>query len=210
LKKGDKMAEEKQQQTAAEETQQKENPKENSKEQPQEPIKESEAKKDAKAETSSEEAPEKEAEKEPEKDSKTAALMDQMMRLQADFANYKKRTSREKAEIAAYTTEGLLKKLLPIIDNLERALAATENEDGSKELATGIQMVYKELMKTLKDEGLKEIEAEGKPFDPKYHHGVAIGNEEDVDDQVVLDVFQKGYMYKDKVIRAAMVRINQK
>jgi molecular chaperone GrpE len=71
-------------------------------------------------------------------------------------------------------------------------------------------MVYKELMKTLKDEGLKEIEAEGKPFDPKYHHGVAIGNEEDVDDQVVLDVFQKGYMYKDKVIRAAMVRINQK
>lgn len=160
------------------------------------------------------EAPEKEEEKATEKeskeDAKTAALMDQMMRLQADFANYKKRTSREKAEIAAYTTEGLLKKLLPIIDNLERALAATENEDGSKELATGIKMVYKELMKTLQDEGLKEIEAEGKPFDPKYHHGVAIGNEADVDDQVILDVFQKGYMYKDKVIRAAMVRINQK
>ena len=132
------------------------------------------------------------------------------MRLQADFSNYKKRTSREKAEIASYTTEELLKKLLPIIDNLERALAASENDDGSEELATGIKMVYKEMMKTLQDEGLQEIEAEGKPFDPKYHHGVAIGNEDDVDDQIVLDVFQKGYMYKDKVIRAAMVRINQK
>ncbi|MCH4071544.1 nucleotide exchange factor GrpE [Pseudoramibacter sp.] len=194
--------EEKKQQTAAEEEKQQEK---------QSPEKE-EASSEVKE--TQQEAPEKEEEKATEKeskeDAKTAALMDQMMRLQADFANYKKRTSREKAEIAAYTTEGLLKKLLPIIDNLERALAATENEDGSKELATGIQMVYKELMKTLKDEGLKEIEAEGKPFDPKYHHGVAIGNEEDVDDQVVLDVFQKGYMYKDKVIRAAMVRINQK
>jgi molecular chaperone GrpE len=203
LKKGGKMAEEeKKQQTAAEEEKQQEK---------QSPEKE-EASSEVKE--TQQEAPEKEEEKATEKeskeDAKTAALMDQMMRLQADFANYKKRTSREKAEIAAYTTEGLLKKLLPIIDNLERALAATENEDGSKELATGIQMVYKELMKTLKDEGLKEIEAEGKPFDPKYHHGVAIGNEEDVDDQVVLDVFQKGYMYKDKVIRAAMVRINQK
>ncbi|MSS20381.1 nucleotide exchange factor GrpE [Pseudoramibacter porci] len=149
-------------------------------------------------------------EKQDEGDPKVKALTDQLMRLQADFSNYKKRTSREKAEIASYTTEELLKKLLPIIDNLERALAASENDDGSEELATGIKMVYKELMKTLQDEGLQEIEAEGKPFDPTYHHGVAIGNEDGVEDQVILDVFQKGYMYKDKVIRAAMVRINQK
>lgn len=162
------------------------------------------------AETDQHPEEEKPAEKQEASDAKVAALTDQLMRLQADFSNYKKRTSREKAEIASYTTEELLKKLLPIIDNLERALAASENDDGSEELATGIKMVYKEMMKTLQDEGLQEIEAEGKPFDPKYHHGVAIGNEDDVDDQIVLDVFQKGYMYKDKVIRAAMVRINQK
>lgn len=138
------------------------------------------------------------------------AAMDRLIRLQADFENYKKRTAKEKSEIAAYTTEGLIKKLLPVIDNLERAEAAADNEEESSSYRDGVKMVFDELVGVLKDEGLKEIEAEGKPFDPQYHHGVAVGNEEDVDDQVILEVFQKGYLVHDKVIRPAMVKINQK
>lgn len=134
---------------------------------------------------------------------------DQLMRLRADFDNYKKRTSREKADIAAYTTEGLLKKLLPVVDNLERAQAAAESDEESQ-VAEGVRMVFDELMGVLKEEGLEEIEAEGQPFDPNFHHGVAVGSDPEADDQVVLSVFQKGYTYKDRVVRAAMVQINQK
>ena len=134
---------------------------------------------------------------------------DQLMRLRADFDNYKKRTSREKADIAAYTTEGLFKKLLPVVDNLERAQAAAESDEDSQ-VAEGVRMVFDELMGVLKDEGLEEIEAEGQPFDPNFHHGVAVANDPESDDQVVLNVFQKGYTYKDRVVRAAMVQINQK
>ncbi|MDD2414842.1 MAG: nucleotide exchange factor GrpE [Eubacteriaceae bacterium] len=136
------------------------------------------------------------------------AVKQQLMRLQADFENYKKRTVREKSDIAQYTTEGIMTKLLPVIDNLERAEAAAEDETSS--YRDGVQMVFKELMNVLKGEGLAEIEAVGKPFDPNFHHGVAVGNEDDKDDQEILEVFQKGYMLKDKVIRAAMVKINQK
>lgn len=135
---------------------------------------------------------------------------DQLMRLRADFDNYKKRTSREKADIAAYTTEGLLKKLLPVVDNLERAQAAAAEADEDSQVSEGVRMVFDELMGVLKDEGLAEIDAEGKPFDPNFHHGVAVGNDPEADDQVVLSVFQKGYTYKDRVVRAAMVQINQK
>lgn len=147
----------------------------------------------------------------PKEDAKLAAVTEQLIRLRADFDNYKKRTVKEKADIAAYTTEELLKKLLPVIDNLERAQEAADKADESDEqVVEGVKMVFKELMNVLEDEGLKEIDALGKPFDPNYHHGVAVANDPDKDDQVVLNVFQKGYMYKDKVIRAAMVQINQK
>lgn len=137
------------------------------------------------------------------------AIKDQLMRLQADFENYKKRTAREKGEIAQYTMEGLMTKLLPVIDNLERAEAAADDSDAGS-YRDGVQMVFKELMNVLNSEGLKEIEAQGQPFDPNFHHGVAVGSEDDKPDQEVLEVFQKGYLFKDKVIRAAMVKINQK
>lgn len=137
-----------------------------------------------------------------------AAIMEKMMRLQADFENYKRRSQKEKTDIYNHAMESLMTKLLPVIDNLERAeAAATENLESFRE---GVEMIFKSLLNVLNTEGLKEIESEGKAFDPNFHHGVAVGEDPDQDDQVVLEVFQKGYTFKDKVIRPAMVKVNQK
>lgn len=137
-----------------------------------------------------------------------SVVRDQLVRLQADFENYKKRTQKEKSEIYAFAMESLMTKLLPVIDNLERAECAADGENMDNYQA-GVQMVFKELMNVLNSEGLTEIDALGKPFDPNFHHGVAVGEDAGKADQEVLEVFQKGYTFKDKVIRAAMVKVNQ-
>lgn len=140
--------------------------------------------------------------------SEADANLDRLIRLQADFENYKKRTQKEKLDIYQSATEDFIKKLLPVIDNLERAEAAA-GEETADAYRSGVQMVFKQLMTVLEEEGLKEIEAEGTAFDPNYHHGVAVGAEDDKDDQTILEVFQKGYTFKEKVIRPAMVKVNQ-
>ena len=134
---------------------------------------------------------------------------ERLIRLQADFENYKKRTQKEKAETYAFAMESLMTKLLPVIDNMERAEAAADDDENNG-YHEGVQMVFKSLMNILESEGLKEIEALGKTFDPNFHHGVAVGAEDDKEDQEILEVFQKGYLFKEKVIRAAMVKVNQK
>lgn len=137
-----------------------------------------------------------------------AELKEKMLRLQADFENYKRRSQKEKTDIYNRAVEGLLTRLLPVIDNLERAeAAATDNLDSYRE---GVDMIFKSLLNVLNTEGLKEIEALGSPFDPNFHHGVAVGEDPELDDQVIMEVFQKGYCFKDKVIRPAMVKVNQK
>lgn len=136
------------------------------------------------------------------------AIKDQMLRLQADFDNFRKRAAREKTEIATYTMEHFMEKLLPVLDNLERA---EKNAGGTLEsYQQGVQMVFNQLLDVLKNEGLSEVETEGKKFDPNFHHGVAIDNSPDHEDQEITDVYQKGYQYKDKVIRPAMVKVCQK
>lgn len=136
------------------------------------------------------------------------AIKDQMLRLQADFDNFRKRAAREKTEIANYTMENFMEKLLPVLDNLERA---EKNAGGTLEsYQQGVQMVFNQLLDVLKNEGLTEVETEGKKFDPNFHHGVAIDNSPDHEDQDITDVYQKGYQYKDKVIRPAMVKVCQK
>lgn len=136
------------------------------------------------------------------------AVKEKMLRLQADFENYKRRSQKEKADVYTHAMESLMTKLLPVIDNLDRAeAAATDNLESYRE---GVQMIFKELLNVLNTEGLKEIQAEGQPFDPNFHHGVAVGEDPEQDDQTVIEVFQKGYQFKDKVIRPAMVKVNQK
>ena len=136
------------------------------------------------------------------------SLKNQLIRLQADFDNYKKRTQKEKVETFKFAAESIMVKLLPVIDNLERAEAVSI--DDAENYRKGVQMVFEALKKALHEEGLKEIEAEGETFNPNYHHGVATVEAEDKEDQEVVEVFQKGYIFKDKVIRPAMVKICQK
>ncbi len=139
---------------------------------------------------------------------KQQEMKDQMLRLQADFDNFKKRAQKERTEVANYTMETFMTKLLPVLDNLERAeQSAKDNLESYKQ---GVDMVFKQLIDVLKGEGLKQVETDGQKFDPNYHHGVALDSNPDKEDQEITETLQKGYQYKDKVIRPAMVKVNQK
>ena len=144
-----------------------------------------------------------------ENDKADEAVMERLMRLQADFENYKKRTQKEKLDTYQFALEDIMTKLLPVLDNLDRAEAAADdsNKDSYRE---GVQMVFKQLVNILQEEGLAEIKSIGEKFDPNFHHGVAVGEDFEKEDQEVLEVFQKGYTFKDKVIRPAMVKVNNR
>ncbi len=138
------------------------------------------------------------------------AVLNRLVRLQADFENFKKRSQKEKTEIYQFASENFATKLLPVMDNLERAEAAlSDASEEAKGYIDGLEMVFKQLKDVLKEEGLEEIVCEG-PFDPNLHHGVAVGQDDEKDDQEIIDVFQKGYKFKGKVIRPAMVKVCSK
>lgn len=179
-----------------------------------ETVKEKATEKQAAEEQTTEEQAAEEAVEDVEKSVNEAAkaeeaAMERLMRLQADFENYKKRTQKEKTDIYQFALEGFVTKLLPVLDNLDRAEAAAD-DDNTDKYREGVQMVFKQLIGVLNEEGLQEIDCVGTAFDPNFHHGVAVGEDPEKDDQVVLEVFQKGYTFKDKVIRPAMVKVNQK
>lgn len=138
------------------------------------------------------------------------AILNRLVRLQADFENFKKRSQKEKTEMFQFASENFATKLLPVMDNLERAEAAlTDASEEAKGYIDGLEMVFKQLKDVLKEEGLEEIVCEG-PFDPNLHHGVAVGEDDEKEDQDIIDVFQKGYKFKGKVIRPAMVKVCNK
>lgn len=129
---------------------------------------------------------------------------DRVLRLQADFDNFRRRTRQEKEELSAIVVQNLIGELLPVIDNLERALSA-DAADGAA-LKTGIDMVYKQLMTTLNQNGVEMIEALGGKFDPNFHQAVireASSEEEDT----ILEELQRGYSVRGKVIRPSMVKV---
>ncbi len=129
-----------------------------------------------------------------------------LLRLQADFLNYKSRAEREKDRIYISAVEDTICEFLPILDNLDRAIESTD-ETGS--FRDGVYMIYTQLKQTLEKKGLKEIEALGKAFDPYLHHGVSSDEVEGVESNIVIDVFQKGYKLKDKVIRPSLVKVSR-
>lgn len=142
------------------------------------------------------------------KNEEIEALNNKLLRLQADFLNFKTRTEKEKFATYGDAVSGVICDLLPVIDNLERAIAADNSEtDNFKE---GVVMVYNQLMGILNKKGLKEVEALHKPFDHNLHYGVAFEECEEYDDGIIIDVLQKGYTVNDKLIRPAMVRICKK
>lgn len=139
------------------------------------------------------------------KDEEISDLNTKLMRLQADFINYKKRTEKEKENSINYGFELMACELLPIIDNFQRALAAVENKEDS--FYKGISMIEEQLLNMLNKNSIKEMEALGSDFDPNLHHAVFMEESQEYDSGKVIDILQKGYMYKEKVIRPAMVKV---
>ena len=128
-----------------------------------------------------------------------------LKRLQADFENFRRRTSKEREEIGNVVTQELLKSLLPIVDNFDRAMA-TEQQDGEA-FKKGVEMIYTQLGETLKNAGLEIIETEGQKFDPNFHQAVMRVENPDLDDDTIAQELQKGYIVKGKVIRPSMVQV---
>lgn len=137
------------------------------------------------------------------KEEELAALTDQYQRMLAEYANYKRRTDQEKAQIGAYTKADVLSALLTSVDNMEKAIAAPAGED----YKTGVDLVLRQFMEALHRLGLEEIGVEGEPFDPNVHNAVMREDAEGVDEEIVAAVFQKGYKLGDRVLRPAMVKV---
>ena len=137
-------------------------------------------------------------------------LSNKLVRLQADFDNFRKRTIKEKEEIYKYALSDFSEKFLPVIDNMERAIQSIEDAKISDGYVDGVKMVISQLITVLNNEGLEEIPTENVEFDPQWHHGVAVDNIEDIEDNHIIEVYQKGYKFKEKVLRPAMVKICKK
>jgi molecular chaperone GrpE len=131
-------------------------------------------------------------------------LQDRVLRLQAEFDNFRKRTDKDRSEFAQYAGMELIRELLPVLDNFELAL---KTECASKDYAKGVEMIYQRMADTLKKAGLEPIEAVGKPFDPHVHQAVERFPTEDAPEDTVLSEFQRGYMFKGKLLRASMVKV---
>lgn len=128
-------------------------------------------------------------------------------RTQADFINYKKRVEKEKADISAYAIENLVTQLLGVLDNFDRAMDAIEDKEN--DFYKGVDLIKKQLFDCLVKQGLEEIEAEDADFDPNIHHAVLQEEKEGVESGKVIEVLQKGFKLKNRVIRAAMVKVSQ-
>lgn len=148
----------------------------------------------------------KEKKKDP-KDEKIEALNDRLMRNMAEFDNFRKRTEKEKSQMFETGASSIIEKILPVIDDFERGLAAMSEEEKATSFAQGIEMIYKKLMSTLTDLGVKPIEAVGKEFDPMYHNAVMQAPSEEYESGIVMQELQKGYMYKEKIVRHSMVMV---
>ena len=125
----------------------------------------------------------------------------------AEFDNFRKRTEKEKAAMFEMGAKDVIEKILPVVDNFERGLAALPEEEKESSFAKGMEMIYKQLMKNLEDMGVKPIEAVGQPFDPNFHNAVMHIDDENLGENVVAAELQKGYMYRDSVVRHSMVQV---
>lgn len=135
---------------------------------------------------------------------KAAELNDLLLRRTAEFDNFRKRTEKEKLDLCEYASEQALKAMLPILDDFERALRV---ETAETEYAKGIGLIYNRMFDALKKLGLEPVESLGKPFDPNYHHAIELVPSPDAEDQTVLDELLRGYVFKGRLLRAAMVRV---
>lgn len=148
----------------------------------------------------------KKKEKDP-RDQKIEDLTDQLKRTMAEFDNFRKRTEKEKSAMFEMGAKDILEKILPVVDNFERGLAAIPEEAKGGSFAKGMEMIYKQLIKMLEDVGVTPIEAVGKEFDPNFHNAVMHVDDENLGENVVASELQKGYMYRNSVLRHSMVQV---
>lgn len=135
-------------------------------------------------------------------------LEDRILRLQAEYENFKRRTNKERIAERQYKAQDLATELLPVLDNFERALQ-TEVTEENQSFKDGVQMVYDQLTNALQSQGVEPISALHEQFDPNLHHAVMQTSDPDVESNLIVEELQKGYMLKDKVIRPTMVKVNQ-
>ena len=149
----------------------------------------------------------KKAPKKDPKDQKIEDLEDRLKRNLAEFDNFRKRTEKEKSAMFDMGAKSILEKLLPVIDNFERAFSTVPEDPEAAQYAKGMEMIYRQLLKNLEDAGATPIDCKGKPFDPNYHNAVMHVEDESLGENVIAEEFQKGYMYKDSVLRYSMVKV---
>ena len=159
------------------------------------------------AETRENEAKEaKDAKKDP-KDAQIEELQDRLKRQMAEFDNFRKRTEKEKAAMYEIEAKDIIEKILPVLDNFERGLAAVPEDEKGSSFAEGIEKIYKQFVKTLEDAGVESIEAVGKQFDPNLHNAVMHVEDEKYGENEIAMELQKGYKYRGSVVRHSMVQV---
>lgn len=145
--------------------------------------------------------------KKDKKDEKIEELTDRLTRQMAEFDNFRKRTEKEKSQMYEIGAKNIIEKILPVVDNFERGLASVPEEERSAPFAEGMEKIYKQLMTTLESVGVQPIEAVGKEFNPDFHNAVMHVEDEELGENIVAEEFQKGYMYRDSVVRHSMVKV---
>ena len=145
--------------------------------------------------------------KKDKKDGKIEELTDRLTRQMAEFDNFRKRTEKEKSQMYEIGAKDIIEKILPVVDNFERGIAAVPEEEKSNPFAEGMEKIYKQLMTTLEEIGVKPIEAVGQEFDPDFHNAVMHVEDEEVGENIITEEFQKGYLYRDSVVRHSMVKV---
>lgn len=158
----------------------------------------------------SEEDSKKKKRKEKKKDKKDAQieeLTDRVKRQMAEFDNFRKRTEKEKSQMFETGAKSIIEKILPVVDNFERGLAAIPEEEKGSAFAEGMEKIYKQLMTTLEEIGVTVIKAAGAEFDPNLHNAVMHVEDEELGENIVAEEFQKGYKYHDSVVRHSMVKV---
>ena len=145
--------------------------------------------------------------KKDKKDEKIEELTDKLTRQMAEFDNFRKRTEKEKSQMYEIGAKDIIEKILPVVDNFERGLDAVKEEDKEDPFVQGMEKVYKHLVTTLEGIEVKPIEAVGQPFDPNFHNAVMHVEDENFGENIVAEEFQKGYTYRDSVVRHSMVKV---
>ena len=149
----------------------------------------------------------KKKEKKDNKDVQNEELTDRLKRQMAEFDNFRKRTEKEKSAMFEVGAKSVIEKMLPVVDNFERGLAAVPDDKKDDPFVEGMEKIYKQLIGTLEELEVKAIEAVGQEFDPNFHNAVMHIEDEELGDNIVAEEFQKGYTYRENVVRHSMVKV---